>query len=205
MADTKFWTDGVIEPKRQNRWVVQFDGIYNGGNMYFATKVQRPVIEVTKKEHKYLNHIFNYPGRVVWKPITLTMVDPAGSKGTGTAFGNHSVTDAAVSLMEILVNSGYVVPATATSLDTVSKRGAVGSLSGGGAGATANGVTITMVDHNGVHVEKWTLKNAFVTRISPSELSYDDDNIATLEIEVTYDYCEFNADTPGKTVKFKAE
>jgi hypothetical protein len=45
-----FWTDGKIEPKRQNRWVIQFDGIH-AGNMYFASKVARPTIEVSNQFH----------------------------------------------------------------------------------------------------------------------------------------------------------
>ena len=73
-----FWTDGKIEPKRQNRWVVQFDGL-SSGNLYYATKVTRPAIEVSNKEHKFLNLTFNYPGRVKWNPITLTIVDVQGA------------------------------------------------------------------------------------------------------------------------------
>lgn len=194
-----FWTDGRIEPKRQNRWVVQFDGIYNG-NMFFATKVTRPNIEVTKKEHKYLNHTFNYPGRVTWAPITLTMVDTAG--GNGAADIANAGVDTMKSLMQVLTSAGYVVPSNEGSLKTISKAKAVDSLSAGarsgGTGPTAanaNGVVITMVNAEGVTVEKWTLKNAFITKFTPSELSYEDDGIVTVDVEITYDYCIFNEDT----------
>ena len=188
-----FWTDAKLEPKRQNRWVVQFDGIYNG-NMFFATKVGRPSIEVSNKEHKYLNHTFNYPGRATWKPITLTMVDTAGG---GPDRGINTME----SLLKILRDSGYVVPGNEAKLNTIAKNKAIDSLSSGGgtrggtgaAGARANGVVLTMVDADGNTVEKWTLKNAFITKFTPSELSYEDDGIATVDIEITYDYCEFNS------------
>jgi hypothetical protein len=189
-----FWTDGRIEPKRQNRWVIQFDGIYNG-NMYFATKVGRPSIEVTSKQHKYLNHIFNYPGRPEWKPITLTMVDTAGGAVGDLANGG---TDTMKSLLQVLTDNGYIVPSNEGSLGTISKAKAVDSLSSGARGGTgttsgaANGVTITMVNAEGLQVEKWTLKNAFITKYTPSELSYEDDGIATVDIEIVYDYCVFN-------------
>ena len=193
-----FWTDGKIEPKRQNRWVVQFDGIFNG-NMFFATKVKRPVATVSKKEHKYLNHTFNYPGRVTWEPITLTLVDTAGG-------GSDSGYNSMLALMDILSDSGYLVPENAAQLKTISKEKAVNSLSsqtgrvGGGGGANtgtdqggANGITIKMVDASGQNViEEWTLRNAFLTKVTPSELSYEDENIATIDLEITFDYCIFN-------------
>jgi len=192
-----FWTDGRIEPKRQNRWVVQFDGIYNG-NMYFATKVGRPSIEVTSKAHKYLNHTFNYPGRPEWKPISLTMVDTAG--GVVGDLANRG-TDTMKSLLQVLTAAGYVVPSSEASLNTISKGKAIDALSSrtgadsGITAANANGVTVSLVNAEGQTIEKWTLKNAFITKYTPSELSYEDDGIATVDVEITYDYCIFNEDT----------
>jgi hypothetical protein len=184
-----FWTDGKIEPKRQNRWVIQFDGIHEG-NMYFASKVARPTMEISNKEHKFLNHTFNYPGRVTWKPISLTVVDTAGG---GSDAGDNAMNQ----ILSILQNSGYVVPQDALdgpNLGTIAKNRAIAQLSGGA--LDANGITIKMVNADGVVIEKWTLKNAFITKITPSELSYEDDGIATIDLEITYDYCEFfNSDT----------
>lgn len=191
-----FWTDGKIEPKRQNRWVVQFDGIYNG-NMFFATKVSRPSIEVSNKEHKFLNHTFNYPGRATWKPITLTMVDTGA---VTSASADLQGVDTMATLMDILSQSGYLVPGNENVLGTIAKNKAVNSLSARpgaaiGIGAVrpfSNGVLIQMVDADGNTIEQWTLKNAFITKFTPSELNYEDDGIATVDIEITYDYCVFD-------------
>ncbi len=190
-----FWTDGRIEPKRQNRWIVQFDGVH-AGNMYFATKVTRPSVEAPSKEHKFLNHTFNYPGRPVWKPISLTMVDTAGG-GPPDSPGDNTMR----SLMQILTDSGYVVPNSALnqSLSTIAKNKAVSglaspSVSTSGQAQTrnpANSIKLTMVNADGAEIEKWELKNAFITKIAPSELSYEDDGIATVDVEITYDYCVF--------------
>lgn len=194
-----FWTDGKLEPKRQNRWVVQFDGIYNG-NMFFANKVGRPSIEVSNKEHKFLNHTFNYPGRATWKPISLTMVDTAGG---GTDAGINTMGQ----LLQILTDSGYVVPGNEARLGTIAKNKAVTTLSSNstaaaGAGSqrlNSNGVLVYMVDADGNTIEKWNLKNAFITKFTPSELSYEDDGIATVDIEITYDYCEFSSGDDAAT------
>lgn len=192
-----FWTDGKIEPKRQNRWVIQFDGIH-ASNMYFASKVARPTMEVSNKEHKFLNHTFNYPGRVSWKPISLTVVDTAGG---GSDVGDNAMNK----ILGILQQSGYVVPESALDgpdLGTIAKNRAISQLSGGK--TDANGITIKMVSADGVTLEKWKLKNAFITKITPSELSYEDDGIATIDLEITYDYCEFfNQESEETGGKFK--
>lgn len=192
---SNFWTDGTVEPKRQNRWVIQFDGIY-GGNMFFATQVDRPAIEVTSKEHKYLNHTFNYPGRVSWKPVMLTLVDPGGTGGS-----TPTNLDAMGNLMSILSGSGYIVPGNEKALKTIAKKNAITQAATARAGAeqsvgfldntVTNGIVLTMVDADGAQVEKWTLKNAYITKITPSKLSYEDDNLATVDVEIVYDYCEF--------------
>ena len=192
-----FWTDGKIEPKKANRWIVQFDGIHTG-NMYFATKVGRPEIEVSNKEHKYLNHTFNYPGRVTWKPITLTMVDVAGSGDAGEANKDNVMRN----LLAILRDSGYIVPLNAgaagnNQLGTIAKNKAVSRLATSTtpnaiAGANAsNGVQVKMVDANGNVIEQWNLKNAFITSFKPSELSYESDDLAAVDVTITYDYCEY--------------
>jgi hypothetical protein len=187
-----FWTDGKIEPKRQNRWVVQFDGLA-AGNLYYATKVSRPAVEVSNKEHKFLNHTFNYPGRVKWNPITLTIVDVQGA-GADPANADGGLNK----LMFLLAAAGYVVPNTpaGASLGTIAKAQAIGAVSTAATTtpgqAPANGITIRMIGAQGdnVEVEKWVLRNAFITKITPSELSYEDDGIATVDVEITYDYCE---------------
>lgn len=197
-----FWTDGKIEPKRQNRWVIQFDGIH-AGNMYFASKVARPTIEVSNKEHKFLNHTFNYPGRVSWKPISLTVVDTAGG---GSDAGDNAMDN----ILTILQRSGYVVPADVNdgpNLGTIAKNRAISNLAtplrGNPGGVERNGITIKMVSADGVTIEKWKLKNAFITKITPSELSYEDDGIATIDLEITYDYCEFFNTDAEDLGKFK--
>jgi hypothetical protein len=184
-----FWTDGRIEPKRQNRWVVQFDGL-TAGNLYYASKVSRPTLEVSNKEHKFLNHTFNYPGRVKWNPVTLTIVDVQGA-GVDPATDSGGLNR----LMALLASSGYVVPNSpaGAALGTIAKSRAIGAVSTPVGGQTGgNGVTIKMIGSqgDGVAVETWVLRNAFITKITPSELSYEDDGIATVDIELTYDYCE---------------
>lgn len=184
-----FWTDGTLEPKRQNRWVIQFDGLQNG-LLYYATKVARPQVEVSNKEHKFLNHTFNYPGRATWKPITLTVVDVQGglnTEGAAAGAGADGQSNAMQRLLQILQESGYVVPGAAalgTSSQTISK---------GKANSAMKSVHIKMVNADGKPVEHWELKNPFITDFKPSELSYEGEDLATVELTITYDFCQYYA------------
>lgn len=49
-------------------------------------------------------------------------------------------------------------------------------------------VTISMLDPNGVVVQKWVLINAFPTTVNFGDLSYDSDDIATATVNLKYDY-----------------
>ena len=156
-----FWINQVLEPKRAFRFVVRFKGM-PGGASWYATKASKPQLELSEVEHKYLNHNFYYPGRSTWSPVTITMVDP-GEKDADAAFGLH----------KMLADSGYLIP-----------------------GRTGGGdIEIVQLDADGNDtpdkvLEMWTLKNAWVKKIAPSELSYDSEELSTIEVEIRFDWAE---------------
>ena len=39
-------------------------------------------------------------------------------------------------------------------------------------------------------LEKWTLRNAWVQKITPSELDYENEELSTIEIVLVYDWAE---------------
>lgn len=71
-----FWTDQILEPKRGFRFVVRFKGMPQQGTFY-ASKCTKPELEISKTEHKFLNHTFKFPARVTWNDVVLTLVDPS--------------------------------------------------------------------------------------------------------------------------------
>lgn len=71
-----FWTNSILEPKRNFRFIIRLGGLSQGGTFY-AKKCSRPEIEITKTEHKFLQHTFKYPARAQWNDLTITLVDPA--------------------------------------------------------------------------------------------------------------------------------
>jgi hypothetical protein len=179
-----FWVNQTLEPKRAFRFIVRFNGMTDAATWY-ATKATKPNVEVSETEHKYLNHNFYFPGRTTWSTVSLTLVDPA-------------TPDAVSELHQMLVEAGYIVPSNPQVLQSISKDRAVsqaGSLNTPGIGGT---IEILQLDADGNTdeanvLEKWTLRNAWVKTIKPSELSYDSEDLSTIEIEIRYDWAELKS------------
>jgi hypothetical protein len=82
-----FWNDpSELTPKQSHRWVISFGSndspAYQDSTKnnflpyYFAKSVDLPSYELGIQQAKYLySHTFNFPKRVVWKPITISFHD----------------------------------------------------------------------------------------------------------------------------------
>jgi len=187
-----FWIDQTLEPKRAFRFIIRFKGMPDAASWY-ATKASKPTAETSEQEHKYLNHNFYFPGRTTWNTVSITLVDPA----TPDAIGN---------LHQMLSNSGYTVPIGPTSLRTISKDNAVRAAgidpAGGGGNTPGGDIEILQLDASGNTddanvLEKWTLRNAWVKKIAPSELSYDSEELSTVELEIRFDWAELTVKDPN--------
>jgi hypothetical protein len=158
----------------------------NGGTWY-AKKVKKPKMNMSKTEHSYLNHTFKYPGRVTWDDVTVSLVDPVSP-------------DAAQHLAATIQASGYIVPKTYNDVTTVSKKRAsemLGevqiiqideSLEGeGGDAALVSG---------GRAIETWTLKNAWLMDVDFGELDYESDDLTEINLTIAYDYATLKSPEP---------
>lgn len=180
-----FWNDKIVEPKRQFRWLLSVDGI----PYYTIKKVNRPSYEVGEAEHKFINHTFYFPGRVTYNTISFDIVDTASP-------------DAAETLRQILSAAGYSLPKDdLVSTQSISKHGGVTALgnvtiemigAGGVAGSRAGSPAPSPENDEGRVLEFWTLHNAWVKKIEFSELDYEGDDLATVSVELRYDYAELN-------------
>ena len=183
-----FWVSQKLEPKRAFRFIIKFKGMPDEGS-YYATKATKPQTEVSTTEHQYLNHTFNFPGRLKWNTVTLTMVDPAGPDAVG-------------SLHQMLINSGYIIPANKNQLSSISKDRAVSAAGSQNAdpGTSGGDIEIWQLDAAGEPIETWTLRNAWVKSIKPSELDYSSEELSTIETEIVYDWAELavTAEPPSR-------
>ena len=100
----------------------------------------------------------------------------------------------------LLAASGYIVPKdvdSAAERQTVDKVTAI-NLSG-------LQINIIVLDANGEEIEIWTLNQAFIKSAKYGDLSYEDENLRTVDIEWRFDWasCEFPDTHPDTDLKNK--
>ena len=169
-----FWGQANSEPKRQFRFELSFtsrNGNQAGDIPVWTVKTAtKPVAAVSTISHQYIDHTFNFPGRVTWNPITVTLVDPVQP-------------DLSYAFLDILGASGYKYPDTANvakiSLSKKAFKDAIGS------------IVLKQIDADGNEVERWELVNPIITNIDfGGTLSYDSDDMVEVTCEITYDWAE---------------
>jgi len=167
-----FWNDATSEPKRQHRFLVYMD---LGGNFvpYLAKSVTKPSFEISETEHKFLGNTYYYPGSVTWNEVTLTIVNSIDPDGQEL-------------LLSALEQSGYMFPpeqAIEGNDGTVNK---VASLAALGA------VKITELGGDGIALDSWVLRNAFIKSATFGDLDYDGDDLLNIEIGMRYDWAQYD-------------
>jgi hypothetical protein len=182
-----FWQDPNLEPKRSYRFILSIPGGAGGTGRgireFLVKKVSKPNFTISTQPHKFLNHTFNYPGRIEWQAIDATIVDTVSTDANATQ-----------EIMSMLEQSGYEIPtnpAQGGGLGTISKRKAVTE----GLGQ----VTIRTIDSDGNTVEEWILNNAFISKATFGELDYDAEAMLEATITLTYDNAYIDVVNGGGT------
>ena len=165
-----FWSDVKTEPKRRYRFTLGFT--QKGGDaeipLWTVKTAAKPKATVSTIEHQFMDHIFKYPGRVTWDPITVTLVDPVDP-------------DLSWQFLNILGKGGYKFPTTSEiSQKSLSKKAihdAIGD------------VIIRQIDDKGTEIERWRLKNPFLTSVDfGGTLDYSSDEMNEVTVEITFDW-----------------
>ena len=178
-----FFTSDIFNPKRKFRWIVEID---SGEELFkvAAKTVQKPNYTLEATQHKFLNHQFNFPNRVIWQPIDITFVDHEGS-------GEDSVT---TKLYDLLRKAGYQDPNSSLNCEVSPTKDK--------ARRALEGVRIVQLsgDAKGAGeavrskaLEEWTLKNAFISKVTFGDLSYDDDGLVEISCTFVYDFATYKA------------
>jgi hypothetical protein len=174
-----FWNQGVIEPKRNFRWVASIPGMESDVK-FLLKKFKKPTFEIKATEHMYLNHKFNFPGRLTWKESSFTLVNVADqSTGQGFKFDTVKV------FMEKVVKAGYQNPSLQTgnvAIKTISKNSLVNAL---------GKLSVSQLAPEGSEQavqEKWEFYNPIITSIDMPELDYGNEDLSELTVNFVYDY-----------------
>ena len=168
-----FWKENNIVPKRKFRFQVQFgrgtatEGVTASKIYWWAKTIKIPTFTVAPIEHHYLDNKYNFPGRVTWEDVDMTLVDPSDP-------------DAVAIMMTLLEESGYYVKGKdITEPRTVNK-----------VDAAQLTCVINVLDEEGETIEKWTLKNCFMLSVNLGDYSYQDDELRELSMTLKYDWAE---------------
>ena len=180
-----FWSEnfasGGKDPKRKFRFIVSFANIATpegGPILWFAKTAGKPSFSLGDASHEFLNHKFNYPGRVSWDPIDITVVDPTDP-------------DVAATLSDIIVKAGYSPPTNAYDLESMSKHSAVSAL---------GTVTVSQLDESGTPIETWTLWNAFINSLKFGDLDYSSDDLTEITINLKYDWARLETANTSRSI-----
>lgn len=130
-----------------------------GINEWTLVSASRPHITQNSKEIQFLNTSTYVLGRYTWASINVTLRDPIGPS-------------ASQAVMEWV------------RLHSESITGRQGYAAG-----YKRDLELEMLDPTGVVVQKWILKNCFITDANFGNLSYSDDEIAQITLTIQPDYC----------------
>jgi len=161
-----FWSEKTVEPKRKFRWLLYWSGV----PQFVVKSVKKPAYAVATTPHQFLNYEFNYPGRVTWEDIQITIVDPVNP-------------DSTKSLYKVLENSGYVIPSNYNEAiaATISKQGMVDAL--------GTEIKLSQLDADGTApIETWVIKNPLITSVDFDTLDYSADELLNITVGIKYDY-----------------
>jgi len=172
------WASAKIEPKRQFKFILTIGDI----PAWVVTEAQRPDPKISAPvKHQFLGHTFNFPGKVSWSTVQITLVEPIDPDVSGL-------------VLDSIKKAGYNTPSTWTADNegwrtTLSKQKFVNGNYGD--------VAVKVLDSNGNVAEKWTLRNPQVSNVIYSDLQYNGNNINTVKVTFTIDYADleiFEAD-----------
>ena len=174
-----FWTEKIAEPKRKFRWLLYF----SGAPQFIIKSVTKPSLQIGNTSHQFLQHTFNFPGRVTWQDINITLVDPVNP-------------DATQSIYDIIIAAGYQLPNEVIGDQpegrrTISKQGMVGSLS--------NFIRIDQIaaDSSANIIESWRIWNPQLTSVNFDGLDYVSDDPLNIQLGIKYDWAELNGADSG--------
>ena len=175
-----FWTDQSMQPKRNYRFRVQLPNLTDGAGapqsiIWWAKNFKPPSYDVSEATHDYMDNKYYWPGRVTWSDCTMQMVDPVTPNAVG-------ITN------QILQRSGYVIKTSATGAEIIDDSNQLQTISKNRSSHTMGDVVVEVLSADGIIIEQWTLKNAWIKGATFSDLSYEDDGLRTIDMTFRYDY-----------------
>tara|TARA_B100001123_G_scaffold383678_1_gene455809 strand:+ start:19171 stop:19740 length:570 start_codon:yes stop_codon:yes gene_type:complete len=173
------WASAKIEPKREFKFILTIGDI----PAWVVLTAQRPDFTVSAgATHQFLGHTFKYPGRLTWNQFQIKLVEPIDPDVSGVLF-------------DAVKKAGYVLPSEWSAdnegwLQTFSKN----NFTNGNLGDIA----VKALDSAGNMVEKWTLRNAWISGVNYGDLNYGSEALTTVTVTFQYDFADLEVFEPAQ-------
>ena len=130
---------------------------YEGLDTFLAQTATRPKITVGETEFNFLNFVSYFAGKARPETFTISLVDAIDPSQVKKAFDWMS---------------------TVYNFNTGKAHGK---------DFYAKDIVLKLLGPEGEIIEKWTLKNAWPVNFNPSDLDYNSEEFATVELTLRYD------------------
>lgn len=198
------------QAQQSYRFILRVKGI----DAALIQSVTTPKYKMTTSKYSMLDYTFNYPGKVEWQgPITFDIIQIlddnvltstlgyfvsklynsgyyASPMGIGTGErdvvsilqGAYEARDKAAAFLNNGPNIGYTRKAGDGTVLDLSKQKLTAAL---------GSIEIVTLDTDGSIYDAWRLSGAFISGISPTDLTYMDEKISTIKVELSYDWANY--------------
>lgn len=182
-----FWTDNSFEPKQNYKFKVDFITSLNAKfyevahiPYYYVASVQKPSFQIQQKKYRYLNTELNYPGLITWNNIDITFIDTADNMVSGFLVGalklrDFDLEDKTLPLYQNALEKDRLV-IDSIIIHQLSSEGYYSKL----------GKEDPMDDSDSI--ETWTLQQAWINKISYSDLSTENEELSKITLSLSYDW-----------------
>jgi len=164
--------------QQSHRFILRIRGI----DVAFITNVSRPSYTVATEDAKLLNWSFSYPTTITWDPISFSVKEVFEGYNLQTILGLF---------YKKLTDYSWNTPdfnAASVGVGQTVGLGYSKDLSKSSLQESLGPIIIESLDVDGNWVERWTLNGAFITSVKPSQLSYDQDSLTSVDVTVKYNY-----------------
>ena len=197
------------QAQQNYRFILRVKGV----DAALIQNVTTPKYKVSTTSYNLMEYKFNYPTKVEWQgPITfdvlqildsdlltstlgyfMSKVYDSGYYASPMGIGEgkrdlilpNSVYNAR-SKISTFVNNGPNVGYVRNS-----SEGTVLDFSKQKLSAALGTIEIKTLDEEGVVFESWRLNGSFITAVTPTDLSYSNETLSTVKVEVSYDWADY--------------
>jgi len=197
------------QAQQSHRFVLRVGGIDSA----LIKNVTVPSYTIETKKYSMLEYEFSYPTKVKWSgKVSFDIIQMlekdtfyssigffmsklynsnyyASPMGIGSGERDvilpnsfYKVKDNIVNFFELGLNSGY---------QRTRDEGTVLEISKQKLGAILGIVKIENLDEDGNIYDSWKLNGAFITSVTPTNLTYENETVSTIKVELSYDWADY--------------